>query len=119
MAKGRLDKTLADYVVIAISPALIMTLVGSLVFFLLDVSYRGQFESRIHWIMFWYVFAAVLVARIAIIEGREHAQIFGIAMCAVAGIAVFRFVDAVLVGWLLLAIVWWSSSKLTWDCTLS
>ena len=118
MARTRLDKTLADYVVIAISPALIMTLVGSLVFFLLEVSYRGQFETRMHWIMFWFVFAAVLVARIAIEEGREHAQFFGFAMCAVAAIAVFRFVDAVLIGWMLLAVVWWCSSKLTWDCTL-
>ena len=118
MARSRLDKTLADYVVIAISPALIMTLVGSLVFFLMEVSYRGQFESRMQWIVFWFVFAAVLVARIAIEEGREHAQLFGIAMCAVAAIAVFRFVDAVIVGWILLAVVWWCSSKLTWDCTL-
>ena len=88
MARTRLDKTLADYVVIAISPALIMALVGSLVFFLLEVSYRGQFETRMHWIMFWFVFGAVLVARIAIEEGREHAQMFGVAMCAVVAIAV-------------------------------
>ena len=118
MAKTRLDKTLADYVVIALCPALIMTLVGSLVFFLMELSYRGQFESRMHWIMFWFVFAAVLVARIAIEEGREHARTFGIAMGIAAGIAVLRFVDAVIVGWMLLAVVWWCSSKLTWDCTL-
>ena len=34
--------SLADYMVIALSPALIMTLVGSLVFFLIEVFYRGQ-----------------------------------------------------------------------------
>src|SRR5579871_1017110 len=118
MAKMRLDKTLADYLVIAISPALIMTLVGSLVFFLLEVCYRGQFESRVHWVMFWFVFAAVLVARIAIEQGKEQAYIFAIAMFFVSTLAVFRFVDAVLVGLILLAVVWWSSSKLTWDCTL-
>lgn len=118
MARTRLEKTLADYIVIAISPVLIMLLVGSLVFFLLQASYRGQFESRLHWIMFWYVFAAVLVARIAIEEGKEHARMFGIVMGAVAAIAVWRFVDSAWLGWLMLGVVWWCSSKLTWDCTM-
>ncbi len=44
----RLDKTLVDYLVIAISPVLIMTLVGSLVFFLLEVFYRGEHSARLH-----------------------------------------------------------------------
>ena len=41
MAK-RLHQTTADYVVVALSPALIMTLVGSLMYFLLAVFYRGE-----------------------------------------------------------------------------
>ena len=45
---GRLDKTLADYLAIAISPVLIMTLVGSLVFFLLEVFYHGGYPGRMH-----------------------------------------------------------------------
>ena len=121
MAKSRREKTLADYVVIAISPALIMTLVGSLVFFLLELSYRGDFELRVRWILFWFVVGAVLVARIAIQEGRSHASVFGGALVLVVGLGVFRFVDAieaVLVVWVLLAVIWWCSWKLTWDCTL-
>ncbi len=119
MAKSRLDKTLGDYVVIALSPALIMTLVGSLVFFLLEVSYRGQYASRMHWILFWFVFGAVLVARIAIEEGQAHARLFGVVLCGAVGFAAMRFIDdAVLIAWVLLAVVWWCSSKLTWDCTL-
>jgi hypothetical protein len=121
MAKSRREKTLADYVVIAISPALIMTLVGSLVFFLLELSYRGEFELRVRWILFWFVVGAVLVARIAIQEGRDHASVFGGALILVVGLGVFRFVDAieaVMVVWVLLAVVWWCSWKLTWDCTL-
>jgi hypothetical protein len=42
---------MADYVVIAISPALIMALVGSLVFFLLRVFYQGEYQERLHWVM--------------------------------------------------------------------
>ena len=53
----RLHQTLADYLVIAISPALIMTLVGSLVFFLLEVFYQGEFPERLHWVMACFVFA--------------------------------------------------------------
>lgn len=120
MAKRR-EKTLADYVVIAISPALIMTLVGSLVFFLLELSYRGDFELRVRWILFWFVMGAVLVARIAIQEGRDRGNMFGGALVLVVGLAVVRFVDAINViatCWVLLAIIWWCAWKLTWDCTL-
>jgi hypothetical protein len=53
----KLHQTMADYVVIAISPALIMALVGSLVFFLLGVFYQGQFPVRLHWVMACFVFA--------------------------------------------------------------
>jgi hypothetical protein len=118
MAKSRREKTLADYVVIAISPVLIMTLVGSLVFFLLELSYRGDFGFRVRWIMFCFVVGAVLVARIAIQEGRDHASLFGGALVLVVGIGAYRFVDAVVVAWVLLAIVWWCAWRLTWDCTL-
>jgi len=121
MAKSRREKTLADYVVIAISPALVMTLVGSLVFFLLELSYRGDFELRVRWIMFWFVVGAVLVARIAIQEGREHASVFGGGLVLVVGFAVVRFVDGInviAICWALLAIIWGCAWKLTWDCTL-
>ena len=84
----RLHQTMADYVVIAISPALIMTLVGSLVFFLLNVFYQGQFAGRLHWVMACFVFAAVLIGRISIEEGFERAMPFGIALAIAVGIAV-------------------------------
>jgi hypothetical protein len=95
-----------------------MTLVGSLAFFLLEVSYHGQHEFRLQWVLFCYVLAAVLVARIAIEQGTEHASLFGLAMIGVAGYGVTKFIDAYVVAWVLLAIIWWCSWKLTWDCTL-
>ncbi len=61
MASERVEPTLADYVVIVLSPALIMGLVGSLAFFLLEVMYRGQYEARLSWTLFFFVFGAVLV----------------------------------------------------------
>ncbi len=118
MARTTRKKTLADYVVIAISPVLIMTLVGSLAFFLLELTYHGDFELRMKWILFWFVLAAVLVARIAIEQGREYASLFGLALTAAVGLATARLVDQFLLGWLLLGITWWCTWKLTFDCTL-
>ena len=57
---GRQNQTLADYVVLALSPALIMGLVASLVFFLLNVLYVGEYVERLRWILFFFVFGAVL-----------------------------------------------------------
>ncbi len=102
MPKSKRKKTLADYVVIAISPVLIMTLVGSLAFFLLELTYHGQYEMRMKWILFWFILAAVLVARIAIEQGREYATLFGIALTAAVGLAAVRLVDQFLLAWLLL-----------------
>jgi hypothetical protein len=118
MPKSKRNKTLADYLVIAISPLLIMTLVGSLTFFLVQLTYHGQYEMRLKWILFWFVSAAVLVARIAIEQGKEHATMFGIALTAAVGLAAIRLVDEFLLAWALLAVCWWCTWKLTWDCTL-
>ena len=38
---ARLDKTAADYIAIALSPVLIMLMVGSLMYFLVAVFYAG------------------------------------------------------------------------------
>jgi Domain of unknown function (DUF4129) len=118
MAKLRPQKTLADYVVIAINPALIMLLVGSLVFFLLAVGYEGRFTDRLHWILGWFVLAIVLVARIAMEQGPEQARVYGLALAAATSLVVFRFVDAPWIAIPLLAVVWWCANKLTWDSTL-
>lgn len=118
---------MADYVVIAISPALIMALVGSLVFFLLGVFYQGQFPERLHWVMACFVFAAVLISRIAIEEGFERAAPFGAALAIVVGIAANEFMDfqggwidhfSWLINWSLIALTWWCAHRLTWDCTV-
>src|SRR5579885_2427120 len=68
--------TTADYLTEAVTPALIMALVGSLVFFLLEVLYRGSYSGRMQWILFFFVFGSVLVGRISMrgdIGGRALA----------------------------------------------
>ena len=67
----RLQKTLVDYLVIAISPALIITLIGSLVFFLLAVFYQGNFQLRLHYVFALFIIGAVLISRISIEQGAS------------------------------------------------
>ena len=119
MARRKLDKTLADYMAIAITPALIMLLTGSLVWFLAELGYEGRHESRVRWILFWFVIAAVLVARIAIENGRAYASGYLMVLAGATSLTIFKFADdGPLVPIICLGIVAWCADKLTWDCTL-
>ncbi|MCI0702545.1 MAG: DUF4129 domain-containing protein [Planctomycetia bacterium] len=126
MAAEREPPTLADYVVTGIGPALIMLMVGSLVFFLVEVLYAGQYSGRLLYTLFFFVFAAVLVARISIQYDAGRALVYGIGLAIVTYLALLAYVEYPK-GWLkswgwlvnlgLLLLVWWSAHKLTWDCT--
>ena len=127
MAADRERPTLADYVVTGISPALIMLMVGSLVFFLVEVLYAGKYSERLLYTLFFFVLGAVLVARIAIQIDAGRATAYGIALGVVVYIALLAYVDYPGGGWLrsygpivnlgLMCLIWWSAHKLTWDCT--
>src|SRR5262249_25736274 len=125
----RPEKTLADYVAIAISPALIMALVGSLVYFLLEVAYVGQFYGSLRWVIFFFVFGAVLVSRISMqADTADRAPLYGIALGALMWFALQRYVEyppdsavgewgwAINLG--LIILIWWRAHRLTKDCTL-
>lgn len=119
MPKKRMDKTTADYVAIAVSPVLISLLVGSLVFFLLEVLYSGRFDGRLRWVLFWFVPGSVLVARIAIERGREQAFVFGLGLAAATSLVMLRFIDGFAIpAIMLLGFIWWCADRLTFDCTL-
>jgi hypothetical protein len=123
------DKTLADYLAIAISPVLIMALVGSLIFFLVEVLYVGKYQGSLQWILFFFVFAAVLIARISMqsdIAGR--AGIYGLFLGVIVWLGLLLYIDysdlgpLAKFGWAinagLIALAWWCAHRLTWDCTL-
>ncbi|TMQ31827.1 MAG: DUF4129 domain-containing protein [Planctomycetota bacterium] len=127
MATTRPRQSLADYVTIALSPLLIMALVGSLVFFLLEILYVGQYSGRLQWTLFCFVFAMVLIARISIEQGYERAGLYGIALAVAVFLALQAFVEYPEgspmkgIGWAinagLMALIWWCAHRLTWDCT--
>ena len=111
-------KTLADYMVIGISPVLIMLLVGSLSFFLVQVFYRGEAVGSVRWVVFWFVMAVVLVSRIGIEQGTGHAAVYGLALAGATWIYLVQIHPAYFLGVILLGTVWWCAHKLTWDCTV-
>ena len=111
-------KTPADYLVVCISPVLIMLLVGSLSFFLIQVFFRGEAVGSVRWVMFWFVLAVVLVARIGIEQGTGQAAVYGLALAAATWLYLIRIHPAFILGMILLGVVWWCAHKLTWDCTL-
>lgn len=126
MAK-RLDKTLADYVVGGLMPALLMGLLCSLCYFLLELAYSGAFMGQMKWILFFFIVGTVLIARISMRgDISDRAGLYGIGLAIAAGLAMIRFVDIPKsalggFGWLipfsLMSIIWWSAHKLTQDST--
>lgn len=112
-------QTELDYAIIAIAPALIMVLVGSLVLFLAALFYQGGYPERLTYILCSFVFAFVLIARISIEEGWQRASLFGVVLGAVVLFAINRLAPgAVGIGALFLGIIWWTTTRLVYDCTV-
>ena len=116
---ARLRKTLTDYLVIGISPALIMLLIGSLVYFLIAVFYHGGYPGRVSYVFALFVFASVLIARISIEEGHEYSMIYAIALGLAMLLVMGRFTSTpFLFNVVMLVLVLWCADRLTWDCTV-
>jgi hypothetical protein len=111
---------------LALNPLLIMMMVGSLVWFLVDVFYQGQYSERLLWSLSFFIAGAVLIARISIELGQVRATLYAAGLGAVIFLAMLRFVDypnstlaaiGPLLNLGLLGLIWWLTHKLTWDCT--
>lgn len=118
MNPHRPSRTFADYAAVAVCPVLIMLAVGSLVFFLVEIGYAGSQLGKLRWTLFWFVLAMVLVSRIAIERGSDHAGVYGVGLAAATAIMLSQYVGNHLGVWLLLGLIWWATNKLTWDCTV-
>lgn len=112
------EKTFGDYLAIGVSPALIMVLVGSLVFFLAELSYHGGHGDRLRFTLGCFVLASVLISRIAIELGKESAFLYGLALGGVTSLWLIRNVEPPFIGIALLGVIWWCVNKLVWDCTM-
>ncbi|MFN7737227.1 MAG: DUF4129 domain-containing protein [Pirellula sp.] len=72
----KLKPTPLDYALAALSPGLIILMIGSLVCFLLSVLYQGEFPARLMWILGLFTFASVLISRIAIEQTRAQSLVY-------------------------------------------
>ncbi|HEX7653236.1 MAG TPA: hypothetical protein VF607_07000, partial [Verrucomicrobiae bacterium] len=118
MHTQRPSPTAADYLVITLSPLLIMLMVGSLCYFLISLFFHGETIGGVRWVMFWFVLAIVAVARIGIEQGRSRAAIYGAGLAVATWLYLLTVHPAYLLGMFLLGVVWWAAHKLVWDCTL-
>jgi hypothetical protein len=121
------DRPFYDVLLRIVGPILIMLMIASLVFFLIEAFYRGPHEGRLRWVFGLFTAATVLVSRISIEEGLERAAIFGFALGGATLVTAMTLVDfdygalAVLkpvVLILFIVVVMWSANRLTWDCTM-
>lgn len=74
----------ADWLVLAVTPALLTSLVSCLLFFVVDVLYRGQHGGRMEWILFFGALGMVLIGRIRLID--EIAKKAGLYSAALGGL---------------------------------
>src|SRR5208282_2391935 len=88
---------------------------------------QRTFTGRLHYILTLFIFAAVLVGRIAIEEGKERAALFALPLALAALLTINRFVEfhgavfasfSFIINCGLIALIWWCAHKLTWDCTM-
>ena len=119
-------ETIEDLLLEVVSPLLILAMVGSLVTFLIEAFYHGNYEARLTVVMGLFVMATVAIARISIEQGAKHAMGYSAPLAFVTFMAINAFVTftgaaailSVPINIGLLALVWWSTHQLTWDCTV-
>ena len=117
MSQRNVD-SITGIIIATIAPVLIMFMVASLVFFATHCFYGGGYHLRLRIAAGLFVMAAVLVARISIDDGREYAAWFAVPLAAVTILSMMKYTGA---GWLsipLVAFIWWSTDRLTWDSTV-
>lgn len=111
-------KTAADFMAAGACPLLIMGLLWTLLFFLLDAVYGGGWKGALQWTMFWFVLAMTLVSRIAIVRTPGLAIFYGAVLAAVTSMLLLQYVGGRWSVFLFLGLIWWAAHKLTFDCTL-
>jgi len=117
---------IVDFASTVVAPVLVMGMVGSLCFFLIEVLQAGKFEGRLHYTFFFFVLGTVLIARLSITDGQKKAVFYGAGLALVSFIAMNAFVSygsplfkvlGPILNIGIMAIVWWAAHRLTKDCT--
>ncbi|XZE20965.1 DUF4129 domain-containing protein [Pirellulaceae bacterium SH449] len=123
--RKRLRPESFDYLLAALAPIFVIGMIGSLVYFLVCVLYRGSFPVRLMWILGLYTVASVLIARIAIEQSRTYSLGYMFALGAATMVATPAYLsgqDGSLMGGILvvmplLILIAVLSDRITFDCT--
>ena len=123
-------QTLTDYVAIALSPGAQScgALVGSLLFFLVEVAYAGAYGPEMRWLLFFFVFGIVLIARIALIgEIANRSGLYALVLGLLVWLGLMKYVTYPpdspvgglrgLLNCVLIVLAWWCVNRLVRDCT--
>ncbi len=106
-------ESVADFMLVVLTPALIIGMLSSFAMFLYLLGYEGPHLGRSYIIVFLFVGASVLIARISMEESREYAALFAVPLAGV----MFLATGFSLWGLLCIVIVWWVAHQITWNCT--
>jgi len=116
------EKSLTGSLLEIVGPLLIMLMVGSVVWFLIEVFYRGPHNARLCWVFGLFTAAAVLVSRISIESSRERSFVFAVPLAGAATFVSLALIEGgplfpvLLIAFVLLVL--WLSDRLTWDATV-
>ena len=108
-----------------LNPVLIVGMVGSLLFLLLEILYAGDYSERMRFNLVAFVFGIVCITRISVrADIAKRTTFYVLLLGSTVYIAFLRFADTSggthAFGWLvtlvLMVIVWWSAHRLTRDC---
>lgn len=126
MKDKRQANFIADLIASSVAPALVMGMIYCLISFLILVFYRDGFQTRVNYIFALYIFASVLIARIAIEQGRAYSLGYTAALGLATFVVIGRFVvfqgpfaalsPIINIG--LLALVGYLADRIVFDCTL-
>ena len=126
MAAEDTQPTLLDFITAALSPALIMGLIGALIFFLIDLCYAGQYSGQMQWVMFFYVFGVVLTARMSMLLSLGRSLIYAGILGAATLMALQTYVEFpplvphqlhFVISVFLIVLCTWCAYMLVRDCT--
>ena len=103
-----------------------MGMIFCLISFLILVFYRDGYQIRVNYLFALYIFASVLIARIAIESGRAYAMVYTLALGLAMMVVINRFavfqgplaIFSPLINLGLLALVGYLADRIVFDCTL-
>lgn len=137
-SQGHIEWGFTDYLIVVVNPVLILIMVWSIVFFLLDVRYvyTEVHDPYLRWVAFFFVLGVVALNRLFAKEGVENGIIYGVGLAiAIAlytivsttiygmGSVVKNFMNtspgiATLFNMGVVIFLWWLTNRITYECCI-